>query len=136
MYNEIEISLTGNVVTDPQLRETADGTAVVSFRVACNSRRWDRSSERWVDGPSSYFQVSCWRDLAHNVVRSVVKGQPVLVLGHLTQRVLERDGRRTTFTDVEARAVGHDLGRGSAQFVRTSRGPAPVAAVRSSADAA
>lgn len=136
MYNDIEINVVGNVVTDPQLRETADGTPVVSFRIACNSRRWDRDSDRWVDGASSYFQVSCWRELARNVVRSVVKGHPVLVQGHLTQRVLDRDGRRTTFTDIEARAIGHDLGRGSAQFARTSRGHAAVAAVRSSADAA
>jgi single-strand DNA-binding protein len=137
MSNEIGVNLVGNAVSDPELRRTANGTAVASFRIACNSRRKSRETDRWVDGPSSYFQVNCWRDLAVNVAESVVKGQPVVVQGYLTQRVHQRDdGTRRTYTDVEARAVGHDLSRGTARFARTAREPALSASRPSTADAA
>lgn len=137
MPNEIDINLVGNAVSDPELRHTSNGTAVASFRIACNSRRKDRGTDRWVDGPSSYFQVNCWRDLAINVAQSVVKGQPVIVSGYLTQRVHHRDdGTRRTYTDVEARVVGHDLSKGAARFARTPRESALSATRPAAVDAA
>lgn len=124
MSNEISISVVGNAVSDPEHRITTTGVSVTNFRVACNSRTRDVASGRWLDGPSSYYTVTCWRDLADNVARSVVKGQPVMVSGFLRQRTHERaDGTKTRYTDIEARAVGHDLSRGNARFERTARGP-------------
>lgn len=124
MSNEVYVSIVGNAVSDPERRTTATGVAVTNFRFACSSRSQDRETGRWRDGPSSYFQVSCWRELADNVAQSVVKGQPVIVQGFLRQRVHQReDGTRTKYTDIEARAVGHDLCRGVARFERSRRSP-------------
>lgn len=124
MTNEIAINVVGHAVSDPERRVTSTGVAVTSFRFACNSRRWDAAAGRSVDNPSSYYTVSCWRQLADNVADSVVKGQPVLVQGFLKRRVHVRgDGQKITYDDIEARAVGHDLSRGVARFARTQHRP-------------
>ena len=43
------VVLTGNLTQDPELRSTADGTAVCTLRVASNSRRKDATTGEWTD---------------------------------------------------------------------------------------
>ena len=62
--NDITLSVVGNVVNDVDLRFTPSGEAVASFRVASTTRRFDRNNERWIDGDTHYFTVSCWRNTA------------------------------------------------------------------------
>jgi single-strand DNA-binding protein len=57
------------------------------------------------------------------VAASIHKGQPVVVVGRLRQREYEKDGHMVQVVDVDADLVGHDLSRGTAQFVRSRRGP-------------
>jgi single-stranded DNA-binding protein len=59
--NDITLCVVGNVVNEVELRFTKSGEPVASFRVAGGTRRYDRASERWVDGDTHYFTVSCWR---------------------------------------------------------------------------
>lgn len=123
--NDITMTVLGNVVNDVELRFTAAGDAVASFRVASTARRYDRASERWVDGDTAYFSVSCWRQLAHHVASSLSKGMPVVVVGRLRSREVERPcGEQThmmRFHDIEASAVGPDLSRGTAVFTKVKR---------------
>ena len=62
--NDITLSVVGNVVNDVDLRFTPSGEAVASFRVASTTRRFDRNNERWIDGDTHYFTVSCWQNTA------------------------------------------------------------------------
>ena len=62
--NDITLSVVGNVVNDVDLRFTPSGEAVASFRVASTTRRFDRNSERWIDGDTHDFTVSCWQKTA------------------------------------------------------------------------
>jgi len=123
--NDIAMTVIGNVVNDVEMRFTPSGEPVAKFRVASSTRRYDRVHERWVDGDTHYLSVSCWRGLAHNIVQSVKKGMPVIVVGRLRSRQVERqcgDTRHiTTFHDIEASAVGPDLSRGIADFERIRR---------------
>ena len=61
--NDISITVLGNLVNDVELRFTASGEAVASFRVASTTRRFDRVGERWIDGDTHYFTVSCWQTI-------------------------------------------------------------------------
>lgn len=115
------LTLVGNVVNDVVVRETSGGT-VANFRMACDNGYLDRRTKQWVER-TTYLTISAWRALGDNVATSVRKGQPVVVVGRPRQREFERDGQRVTVIEVDADLVGHDLGRGSAQFVRTPRGP-------------
>jgi single-strand DNA-binding protein len=121
--NETQVTVVGNVVDDPRLRRTEGGVEVAGFRIASTSRRYDREAGRWADSGSLFLQVSCWRTLGVNVVDSLRKGDPVLVVGRLSTRTYERDGQVRSSYELEATAVGPDLARGTARFERTVRVP-------------
>jgi len=123
--NDITMTVVGNVVKEVELRFTNSGDPVASFRIASSTRRFDRATDRWVDGDTHYFTVTCWRGLARNVVESVVKGMPVIVTGRLRSREVARPcgeaGHVIRYHDIEAQAVGPDLARGTATFTRVKR---------------
>ncbi|MEU8761060.1 single-stranded DNA-binding protein [Streptomyces sp. NPDC048659] len=118
--NETTVTLVGNVATNVEYRETLTG-GVARFRFAVTVRRWDRERALWTDGPTSFYTVSAWRSLGMNVAASVSVGEPLVVHGRLKVREEEHEGRRKTFVDIDAVAVGHDLSRGTAAFRRAAR---------------
>jgi single-strand DNA-binding protein len=137
--NDITFPIVGNVVNDVELRFTKSGEPVASFRIAAGTRRFDRPNDRWVDGDTHYFTVSCWRGLAHNVVQTITKGMPVLVFGRLRSREVQRpcgDHTHTVrYSDIEAFSVGPDLARGTATFTRVKRESVVESERRALADA-
>ena len=127
---EIEITVVGNVVSDVRFVTQPDGVARASFRVAFNRRRFDRSSERFVDLDTSYFGVTCWRELAENVAWSMHKGDPVVVHGRLRVRDREDGGQQRRYVDIDADSVGHNLRWGTSLYRRQRRlNPAESTAV-------
>ena len=118
--NEAFVTFQGWVGTEITHRDTPQGT-VANFRVGSTPRIRKRSGD-WVDGPTSWFSVACWRSLADHVRDSVRKGEPVLVHGRLRTDVWEReDGQSSVTYVVEASYVGHDLTRGTSVFVKAAR---------------
>ncbi|MFE0045047.1 single-stranded DNA-binding protein [Streptomyces albireticuli] len=141
--NETVVTVVGNVATQPDFREAANGSAVSRFRLAATVRRWDRGKEEWADAYTSFYTVWAWRALAENVVASVSVGEPVIVRGKL--RIQEREdredregregresgGRRWLSADIDAATIGHDLTRGTSAFRRVSPSrPLPIEPVR------
>ncbi|MFC0503030.1 single-stranded DNA-binding protein [Micromonospora costi] len=114
------VTVVGNVLTAPEWRRTTQSnTLVANFKVASTARRLDRDSGRWVDGNSLRVRVNCWRKLAEGVAASVMVGDPVVVCGRLYTRDWTDDaGNHRTLYELEAVAVGHDLSRGRARFLR------------------
>ncbi len=123
--NDITLTLVGNVVNEVKLRFTKNGDSVASFRVAAGTRRYDRSAERWVDGDTHFFEVSCWRNLGHNVIQTLEKGMPVVIVGRLRSREVHKECgdhvHPITYHDIDAITVGPDLARGVATFTRVKR---------------
>jgi single-strand DNA-binding protein len=76
-----KIVIVGNLGSDPELRYTGEGTAVVNFSVATN-RRWSNS-----DGSQGeetvWFRVSAWRRLAEVCAEYLSKGRQVMVEGRM-----------------------------------------------------
>ncbi|MFG1660368.1 single-stranded DNA-binding protein [Micromonospora chersina] len=118
------VTIVGNVLTAPEWRRTTQSnTLVANFKVASTARRLDRDSGRWVDGNSLRVRVNCWRKLAEGVAASVAVGDPVVVAGRLYTRDWTDDaGNHRTLYELEAVAVGHDLSRGRARFLRNRPG--------------
>ena len=102
-----QVTLTGNLTDDPELRFTPNGVAVANFRLAVDQRVWD--ADGWKDGEPSYFRVSVWRDQAEHVAASLAKGDRVMVSGYLRARSYEKDGEKRLAWEVEAREVGATL---------------------------
>lgn len=77
-----EVTLVGNITSDPELKITPSGTAVARFGLAWN-RRFQQDGE-WQEEPH-FFDVTCWREMAENVTESFRKGDRVVVFGRLEQ---------------------------------------------------
>ena len=122
--NEAFVTFQGWVGNDVVHRETAQGN-VANLRVGTTPRIRKRNGD-WVDGPTSWFSVTCWRTLADHVRDSVHKGEPILVHGRLRTDVWDReDGQSSVTYVVDATYLGHDLTRGTSAFMRASRPDRP-----------
>ncbi|RCW45119.1 single stranded DNA-binding protein [Halopolyspora algeriensis] len=108
---ETTVTLVGNAISPPKVRETAHGSRVANFRMVSTARRFDKTTEQWVDGDRVFATVNCWRKLADAVADAVYKNDPVVVTGRLRTRDYEVDGQRRSSTEIEATAVGLDLAR-------------------------
>lgn len=79
----IQISLTGNLTHDPELRYTPSGTAVATVRLAHTPRRLDQNTQQWVDGETTFLSGQVWREVAEHVAESLQRGDRVIVTGSL-----------------------------------------------------
>jgi single-strand DNA-binding protein len=113
------ITVTGLVATTPRHLVTAEGLPITSFRLASTQRRYDRGSQKWIDGDTNWYTVTAFRQLAINVVGSVNKGQRMVVSGKLRVRDWESGDRAGTTVEVDADAIGHDLSWGTSVFTRS-----------------
>jgi single-strand DNA-binding protein len=113
------ITLTGLVATTPRHLVTTEGLSITSFRLASTQRRFDRSRDRWVDGDTNWYTITCFRQLAINVTGSVLKGDRVVVTGRLRIRDWTSGEKAGTNIEVDADAVGHDLAWGTTSFSRS-----------------
>lgn len=135
MMNETMMTVSGNLVSDVDLRVTTRGDSLARFRVASTIKRYDRASGQWLDGDTTYWNVTAWRRAAENAAKSLAKGHPVVVHGKVRQRTVDRDvagapgvTMAVTFTDLEAVSFGLDLTRCRAQYQRAPIGPQTGAA--------
>jgi single-strand DNA-binding protein len=115
--------LQGNLVQDPAQTVTANGLRLTRFRMACSGRRYDKNTGDWANTDPVFMSVVCWRQLGDNVMRSLRKGDSVVVMGRLTFREWDDPnggGRRSRY-EVDATSVGPDLSRYIAELKRPAR---------------
>lgn len=118
----------GFVATDIKTSTTTTGVGTASFRLGSTARRFDRTTNTWVDTHTNWFTVQGYRQLAGNMGCSIKKGQRVIVVGRLKLRTWEKEGRVYFAHEIDAESVGHDLMWGSANYNRTvNNGPLQVA---------
>lgn len=113
------LTLTGLVATEPRHLVTSDGLPITSFRLASTQRRFDRAEQKWIDGETNWYTITCFRQLAINVSSSVDKGNRVVVTGRLRIRDWTSGEKAGTTVEVDADAVGHDLAWGTAVYTRS-----------------
>ena len=117
------ITVRGFVATEIRSSTTPGGVPTASFRIGSTERRYDRTTNAWVDGNINWFTVQGYRQLAGNMGCSIKKGQRIVVVGKLKLRSWEKDGRIHHEAEIDADAVGHDLKYGTANFIRNSGNP-------------
>ena len=122
MAGDTQITVVGNLVSDPELRYTPTGVAVANFRVASTPRTFDRQANEWKDGDSLFLTCNVWRQAAENVAESLQRGMRVIVSGRLRQRNYEtKEGEKRTVYEVEVDDVGPSLRNASAKVTRAQR---------------
>ncbi|QHF97917.1 single-stranded DNA-binding protein [Streptomyces sp. NHF165] len=121
MSGETPITMTGNVVAEPELRFTPSGAAVCNFRIASTPRRFDKQRNEWTDGDPLFLGVAVWRQQAEHVAESITRGTRVIVTGKLTQRQYEdKDGNRRSSYDIQADEVAPSLLRATAAVTKAT----------------
>ena len=91
-----KVILMGHMTADPELKQTPNGVAVVSFSIAVNRRA--RSGEQPV---ADFFNVTAWRGTAEIVSRYFHKGSALCVTGSLQTRTWQdQNGQKRYATEV------------------------------------
>ncbi len=97
-----KVILIGNLVADPELKKTASGVSVTSFRIAVG-RRFSKQGEQ---PQTDFFDIVAWRQQAEFVTRYFNKGKPILVCGQLQTRTwTDNNGQKRYATEVIADEV-------------------------------
>ena len=119
--NMNNVSVVGNATRDPELRFTPSGQAIATFGIAVNRSWRNKQSNEWEEAVS-FFDVTCWAQMAENVAESVTKGTRVLVSGRLEQRSWEtNDGEKRSKVEIVAEEIGPSLRFATAGVTKNER---------------
>jgi single-strand DNA-binding protein len=96
-----KVQLTGYLGADPEMRYTAQGSAVTNFRVA-SGRTWkDRDGNPHDD--TEWFRIVAWDKLGEICNQYLTKGTRVYVEGRLqTRKYTDREGQERYTSEVIA----------------------------------
>lgn len=114
------VTIAGNLVADPEIRYTQQGRAVVDFTIAASNRRYNKQTQEWEDGDTTFLRASAWRDMAENIAASLRKGDRVIATGRLKQRSYETQaGEKRSTIELDVDEVGPSLKRATASVTKT-----------------
>ena len=100
MSNLNKVLLIGRLGADPELRYTADGTPVVSFRMATSESYKDRAGIK--QERTEWHSIVAWRKLAEIAGDFLKKGRLVFVEGKIQSREWEKDGEKRKVFEIVA----------------------------------
>ncbi len=96
------VILVGNLTRDPELRNLPSGMAVLSIRLAVNTRRKDGQSGEWMDEPN-YFNVTIFGNRGEALSRFLSRGSRIGVDGRLRWREWQdKDGNKRESIEIVA----------------------------------
>lgn len=127
------LTITGNIVRDPELRFTPSGKAVANLTVAENHRRKNAAGD-WEDTKPTYWPVTIWGDYAEHATESLTAGARVVVIGRTGTRVWtptegERAGQEQRRLEIIADEIAPSLRWATAKVSKVERpasGDTPV----------
>ena len=103
MYQQL--ILNGNLGSDPELRHTASGTPICSFRLAVNKQWTTPDGEK--REKTTWFRVSTWQKQAEVVNQYLAKGRQVMVIGEIEEAstYINKAGDPAASLEVTARLI-------------------------------
>mgnify|MGYP000232076489 CR=1 FL=1 len=97
------ITVTGNVGRDPELKYSNAGMAILKFSVADTRNKGDEKITQW-------WNIVCFKELAENVAASIGKGTRVQVIGKVQREKYEdKEGNERERIEILADDVGISL---------------------------
>ncbi|MCU0465504.1 MAG: single-stranded DNA-binding protein [Anaerolineae bacterium] len=126
MYQQITII--GNVGRDPEMRYTQGGVAVCDFSVAVNKKYTTSGGEQRDE--TTWFRVTCWRQLAETMGKYLTKGKQIMVVGEVSASAYtDKAGQPAATLEITANTVkflgsrqeGDDAGGGNSGGGRSNR---------------
>lgn len=120
-----KVMIIGNLGADPEMRYTADGNALTSFRIAASRNYTTPDGERREE--TEWFSVVAWRKLAEQCSQFLQKGRRVYVEGRLRTRSWDTpEGQKRFRTEVVADKVLFLDRPGGVPLPEEQEGAAPV----------
>lgn len=105
------VNLVGNLTSEPVLKFTNTGTAVLNFSIAVNEGA----------DKASFYDVVAWKGLAESASNTLRKGMRVVVVGMLSTSSWETpEGQKRSKVQVTADAIGPDLRFASAHVTKNT----------------
>ncbi len=89
-----KVILIGNLVEDPELKQTPNGVPVTNFRIAVSRRFQNKDGQQDAD----FINIVCWRQSAEFVKRYFNKGRSILVCGSLQSRTWTDNNNQKRYT--------------------------------------
>ena len=87
----------GNLVNDPEMRQTSSGISVTQFRLAVQRKFTNQQGVREAD----FFNIVAWRQAAELCARYLSKGRKCAIVGALQNRSYDaQDGTKRYVTEV------------------------------------
>lgn len=130
MSNINKAIISGNLTRDPDLRQTAGGTAVLGFGVAVNDRRKNAQTGQWEDYPN-FIDCTMFGARAQALAGILAKGAKVAVEGKLRWSQWEaQDGSKRSKVEVivyELELMGQRQGQLGSEPVYAAAAPAQAA---------
>lgn len=99
MSLESTLTVAGNLVADPESRQTGEGKTVARVRLAISQRKFNQQTKQWEDGESIFINAVAFDKLADNVVSTLTKGMRVIISGRLKQDSWQDKESGVTKTD-------------------------------------
>src|SRR5258708_26744399 len=102
-----KVTLVGNLGVEPEVRYSADGKPVVSFRLASNFRKRDAESREWVDA-TNWYRITTFGRLAERLSEQagagrLTKGTRLIIFCRLEASAhMDRDNQPQPIQDVIA----------------------------------
>jgi single-strand DNA-binding protein len=116
-----DFTIIGNLTRDPELRQLSSGQWVCQLGIATN-RRWVDPVTQEPREQASFFEGSCFGDLAQNVAQSLSRGSRVIVHGYLRQDRWETpEGDKRSQVRLAIQDIGPSLSYATAKVIRTVR---------------
>lgn len=125
MYQQI--TLIGNLGSDPEMRYTPSGQPVTTFRMAV-SRTWVGADGQRQE-KTTWFRVTAWRKLAETASQYLTKGSKVLVVGEVEEAnaYMDKEGKPRASLEVTANVIRFLTPRGEAAAMGASSGSGAAA---------
>ena len=118
------ITLTGRLTAVPELRFSAQGTAVVAFTIVTSRRVKDPNTNEWSDADTTYWDCKAFKQLAQNIADSLDKGVEVVATGRVVQESWEdrQTGAKRSKMAVLIDAIGPSLRGATAKVSKAGSG--------------
>ena len=101
----MNISVKGNLGSDPDLKFSKNNTAYCNFSLAYTPRK--QVNGEWQDGETMWFKVVAFGTKAEAIADTYRKGDTVLVVGEMVQSTYtDKEGKEKTSMEITAREVG------------------------------
>ena len=100
-----QLVIIGNLTKTPELRTTKDGIPVCGFTVAVNRKPTNQQRQNGEKPEADFFNVTAWRGLGENCAKFLEKGKKVAVVGRVSLRTWENEGKHGASLEVLAEDV-------------------------------